>query len=106
MAKKIQVQRLQNFCRVFEIPQQLPEECCFSGGHLTAWLMIDWFNPVGNDAPWDNETRCCEIDWGELSDRLQVFVGKKSYIKPGRRYLVLTDFGQSLVVVRDKIKEG
>ena len=35
-----------NFCRVFELPAEYPEDFCFGGGHPVSIQMVDWFNPV------------------------------------------------------------
>ena len=38
-----------NFCRVFMLPEEYPEDFCFNGGHPVNFQMVDWFNPVAHD---------------------------------------------------------
>ena len=51
-----------NFCRVFELPNEYPKGFCFGGGHQVLFLIVDWFNPVnpmdmpafgGTIKPWE-----------------------------------------------------
>jgi hypothetical protein len=95
-----------NFCRVFEIPDEYPSGFCFGGGKPVNFQMVDWFNPVpGLGQPtlskvrWlgevgDFEVKTVTIE--ELEQTLVPFLEKKQYIKPGQEYLVLFDFGASL----------
>ncbi len=95
-----------NFCRVFEIPETYPEEYLFGGGKPVEFLMVDWFNPVpGIGQPavskevWRKEVGEIEVkeislDW--FQESLVPWLLTKSYIKPGRDYLILCDFGAAL----------
>lgn len=77
-----------NFCRVFELPQAYPNEYCFGGGIPVTMRMVDWFSPVADcmqDKDWDTE----------IVPELIEFLVPKNYTKPGRNYLVLTDWGAS-----------
>ena len=95
-----------NFCRVFELPEDYPEDYCFGGGHPVVFQMIDWFNPIpgiGQSAVtkevWREkvgkiETK--EISHDELRESLLPWLLEKQYVKQGRNYLVLCDFGAAL----------
>ena len=96
-----------NFCRVFMLPKSFSSAFCSSGGIPTNFQMVDWFYPV-QDLPqptiskevWRKkvgEIEIKQIDLDELSTILVPFLLKKIYIKQGREYLVLFDFGASLV---------
>ena len=101
-----QVDGWNNFCRVFEIPERYPNEYCFGGGIPVNFEMVDWFNPIsGISQPavtkevWckevgDIEVKQISID--ELYKTLVPWLRKKQYIKPGRKYFVLCDFGAAL----------
>jgi hypothetical protein len=82
-----------NFCRVFELPEQYPPGFCFGGGTQVQMLMVDWF------IPWPHNPKGQEPleTWVEVVDYLLPWLAKKSYVKPGRRYILVTDFGESLM---------
>lgn len=100
---KYKVDGWNNFCRVFELPAQFSSEFCFGGGIPTTFQMIDWFNPVpdlGQPAVskevWkkkvgDIETK--EIGHDELGSFLIPWLKMKHYIKQGKDYIVICDFG-------------
>jgi hypothetical protein len=82
-----------NFGRVFELPDHYPEGFCFGGGKPVQMLMVDWFNPWPN-SPFDER----EFNtWAEVVTELRPWLAKKIYVKPGKRYILITDFGESLV---------
>ena len=85
-----EVNESNNFCRVFELPNSYPSDYCFGGGHPVQMLMVDWFNPVRlhEGKTWDVK---------EIAG-IKDFVSKKSYIKSGRKYLILTDFNEAIVL--------
>lgn len=95
-----------NFCRVFELPLEYPEGYCFGGGRPTIFRMVDWFNPVpretfGGGLPdFDWQGGQCELT-PEKNDALRTmlrdFLVAKTYVKPGRQYLVLTDYGDTML---------
>lgn len=95
-----------NFCRVFEIPESYPEGYLFGGGKPVNFLMIDWFNPVpGIGQPavtkeiWRKEVgeiKTKEISINELQESLIPWLLEKQYVKNGRDYLILCDFGAAL----------
>jgi hypothetical protein len=100
---KYKVDGWNNFCRVFELPKSYPSGFCFDGGKPVNILMVDWFNPVC-DIPqpavskevWKDkvgEIKVTEIDLDELENTLIPFLKNKQYVKSGRTYLVLYDFG-------------
>lgn len=78
-----------NFCRVFELPDSYPEGYCFGGGKPVTMLMVDWFNPWPDNP--ELET------WEDVAKLLLPFLQKKTYVKPNKRYILITDFGASLV---------
>ena len=95
-----------NFCRVFEIPESYPEGYLFGGGKPVSFIMIDWFNPVpGIGQPavtkevWRKEVgeiETKEISINELQESLIPWLLEKQYVKNGRDYLILCDFGAAL----------
>jgi len=92
-----------NFCRVFELPEKFSSEFCFGSGIPTTFMMVDWFNPVP-DIPqpaiskeeWEAKGLSSTetlVDYESIRFPLEEFLKRKRYVKPGRRYLVLTEFG-------------
>ena len=81
-----------NFCRVFEMPEAYPKGYCFGGGKTVQMIMVDWFQPWPPD---DFEVKC--DTWPEVVEILRPWVMKKNYVKPGRRYVLVTEFGEALV---------
>lgn len=80
-----------NFCRVFELPESYPEAYCFGRGTPVPFVMVDWFNPVPDsmqDKDWETEVKPSLVN----------FIVPKVYTKPGRNYLVLTDWGASFTL--------
>lgn len=98
-----------NFCRVFELPKEYPTGFCFNGGYPGEMLMVDWFNPVGEvpqaavtkevwqEKVGDPAEQDLEVDIDELGEKLLPFMKAKQYIQPGRTYLIIFDFGGSLI---------
>lgn len=83
-----------NFCRVFQLPPSFPSEFCFGGGHAVAFIMVDWFAPMGL-----RDVRCGKtysVTHEELLATVVPFVKSKSYIKPEASYVILCDFGAAL----------
>lgn len=89
-----------NFCRVFELPAIYPEEFCFNGGHVVEFIMVDWFNPVNPIDLWNGG----EVEWEQIRPEIECFLKEKNYLKSGRRYLVITDFGESFVFEKGEQK--
>ncbi len=83
--------RCDNFCRVFQLPDKFPTNYCFGGGIPVGFLMVDWFNPWPED--WDNQPN----DWSEVKPGLIEFLQQKNYVKSGREYILITEFGESLM---------
>ena len=94
----------QNFCRVFEIPEQYHEGFCFGVGRPTQFKMVDWFQPF----PTLSSPMFSELPeyWEQWAPRLREFVESKRYIRPGRKYLVLTDFDEAIAFTAAARKEG
>jgi hypothetical protein len=93
-AKARHVSQATNFCRVFELPapEEFPEDYCFGGGIPVEIKMVDWFNPCDFRDSGGLET------WEQAKRLLPKFIQQKTYFKPGRRYLVLTDFNETLLI--------
>jgi hypothetical protein len=104
---KYEIDGWNNFCRVFELPKEYPTGFCFGGGYPVEFKMVDWFNPVyGLPQPgvtkevWIKEvgeikTKIMTTD--DLHSSIVPFLLQKQYVESGRRYLVLCDFGASIV---------
>lgn len=82
-----------NFGRVFELPEHYPEGFCFHGGKPVLMRMVDWFNPWPDESVVENPPET----WQEVVDTLKPFLMQKIYVKPWRRYILITDFGESLI---------
>ena len=81
-----------NFCRVFELPVTFPKDFCFKGGIPVTMDMVDWFNP------WPNENfKLLNTTWPEVAERLRPWLNEKCYVKPGRTYVLITDFGEVML---------
>lgn len=90
-----------NFGRVFELPEEYPEGFCFDGGQPVQMLMVDFLNP------WPMGSLLIKTDkvpetWEEVVPTLRPFLEQKSYLKPGRQYILITDFGESLMFSKDQ----
>ena len=100
-----------NFCRVFELPAKFPSGFCFGGGIPATFLMVDWFNPVADIASpavskevWKEkvgEIESKETTLRELSETLVPWLQQKLYIKPGKKYLVVCDFGACFIFEKE-----
>ncbi len=84
-----------NFCRVFELPVHYPEGFCFDGGKPVAMNMVDWFNPWPESIMFPKDK--IPKNWQECSELLQGFLKDKRYVKTGRQYLLITEFGESML---------
>lgn len=82
-----------NFCRVFELPDNYPTGFCFSGGKPVLMLMVDWFNP------WSPSMKA--ETWEEVTEILRPFLLSKDYVKPHKKYVLITDFGTSMVFSKE-----
>lgn len=100
---KYKIDGWNNFCRVFEIPEFYPKGYLFGGGKPVVFQMVDWFNPVPSigrsgitKKEWREkvgEIKTKEITLDELYETLVPLLLYKQYIKQGREYLVICDFG-------------
>lgn len=104
---KVVVDGWNNFCMVFELPEDYPSEFCFGGGHPVTFQLVDWFNPVQDVSMagvskevWEAEVgpiEPLEVDTDELGESLVDFIQGKQYVKPGREYLVKCNFGAAFL---------
>jgi hypothetical protein len=94
-----------NFCRVFELPEQFSNQFCFGGGIPTNFQMVDWFSPIPdtNRAAVSKEVwreKVGEIPTKEISyedlDSVVEFLHQKQYLKSGRTYLIIFNFGAAI----------
>lgn len=100
-----------NFCRIFELPEKFSEQFCFGGGIPTNFTMVDWFCPV-SDIPqpacskevWKEkvgEIKTVEKTTEELREDLLDFLTRKIYIKDGRKYLFISNFGATFLFSKE-----
>ena len=86
----MEITDMNNFCRVFELPKSYPKGFCFDGGKPCVFTMVCWFNPMPTEDP-------NSVTWAEQLPRLKEFVRDHVYVKPGRKYILITDFGEAFV---------
>jgi hypothetical protein len=86
------INEMNNFCRVFELPDEFPTGFCFGGGYPVTFKMIDWFNPISPTELNEN------IKWEDYISGIKEFMLEKKYIKVGKKYLLITDFGEVLFI--------
>lgn len=96
-----------NFCRVFELPLEYPPGFCFAGGIPVVFTMVDWFNPWPAHYPLSSfmEEENYPNSWEECKEGLKSFLLKKQYLRPGRQYLLVTDFGETIMYSLEDLKE-
>ena len=97
-----------NFCRIFELPEKFSSEYCFSSGVATNFQMVDWFNPItGLPNPavskevWIKEVgeiQVTEVTVEQLKNDLSNFILGKGYVKKGRKYLFVANFGATFLM--------
>lgn len=81
-----------NFCRVFELPETYPSGFCFGGGHPVQMQMVDWFYPIPpKHFGYSFKT------WDEVVKELKPQMKHKVYAKKGRQYILITNFGESMM---------
>lgn len=91
--KSIKPDGSNNFCRVFEMPKIFPGEFCFGGGHEVVFKMVDWFQPIPAKDIWCNKIK----PWKKYRSLLYNFLKEKPYIRHGYKYLVITNFDESVI---------
>ena len=84
-----------NFCRVFEIPNEYPEGYCFGGGTPVIFNMVDWFNPIPSPMMLPDDVKVST--WQECEAALKEALSHKAYLRPGFRYVLITDFNEAFV---------
>ena len=87
----------ENFLRVFEMPSTYPEGFCFVGGKPCELIMVDWFN-AWNPDEFKPDKFTVKRWQEEMKPQIIDFVKRKNYIKPGRKYLVVTNFDESFIL--------
>ena len=82
----------QNFCRVFQLPEQFPSDYCFGGGIPVTFVMVDWFNPMPQDLFYGDKQVTLQQWEEEHKQPLIEFISKKEYIQKDKTYIVFTSF--------------
>ena len=81
-----------NFCRVFELPKRY-NAGFVHGGRDTTFREVDWFNPIPPRLA--GTEPMTEL---EIADMLVEHVKIKRYIREGYTYLIVTDYGASILI--------
>lgn len=84
----------ENFCRVFEVPETFPSS--FGRAPVT-FQQVDWFHPLPRESMREEYPELEALTWEIFRAALMEFVQEKVYVRPGRRYLILTEFGEAFV---------
>ena len=102
-----------NFCRVFQVPNEYPEGYLHNGGKNVNFLMVDWFNPLGLEGQpavtkdvWLKEVGDYEtvlISHKDLQEKLIDFLKNKVYVNDNCKYLFMADFGASFMFDKNGI---
>lgn len=102
-----EVDKWNNFCRVFELPDAYPKGFCFHGGLPVNFKMVDFFEPVPDvgragvsKEVWEEEVgpiTTVKVDINDLEKSLIPFLLKKNYVKQLRQYLIIYSFGASSI---------
>ncbi|HUU89141.1 MAG TPA: hypothetical protein VMX17_15510 [Candidatus Glassbacteria bacterium] len=98
------IQEKLNFCRVFELPDNYPSGYrfgdgnhpsgyCFGGGVSTNFKMVGLFNPIPSEDFYEKKVK----RWEDYIPMIREFLLKKKYVKPNRKYIVITDFDESFI---------
>ena len=80
-----------NFCRIFMLPREFSSEYCFGGGIPTNFQMVNWLNPL----PMIGEPLPRTVTYDDLN-RVTAWMQKQEFLKPGRTFLVLFEFGAAI----------
>lgn len=88
----MEINEMNNFCRVFELPDEFPTGFCFGGGYPVTFKMIDWFNPIPSEKLDKN------VKWEDYISGIKEFMLEKQYIKHGKKYILITDFGEAIFI--------
>lgn len=102
--RDIRITQANNFCRVFQLPDKFPRGYCFDGGLPVTFTMVDWFNPVLPDPLYYNPEGLSVEEWRQVyAHHLLEFVAHKRYVQEGKQYIIVTDFGETMMVTsKDK----
>lgn len=92
------VKYMENFCRVFEIPAELSEETCFRGPVLTTFYMVDWFQPITQDAWAHGSELPVNVNLAAMEHMITAHIEAKKYYRKDRAYLVLCDFAYAFMI--------
>lgn len=109
---KYKVDGWNNFCRVFEMPPEFPNDFCFGGGQPVMFQQVDWFNPISglpqpavDKETWKEnvgEIQVEEFTEQQLREKVLPFIQEKKYVHEGRRYMVIFSFGAVIAFVGGK----
>lgn len=90
----IKITTATNFVRVFRLPDDYPSDFCFGGGHPVTMQLVDWFNPSDQN----KEYEFGDDEHKKHIEMLRDFIKGKMYFDPKHTYLLLTDYGDAIVV--------
>jgi hypothetical protein len=93
----IKITKATNFVRVFRLPDEYPSGYCFDGERPVKMQMVDWFNPSMAGREYDFGGAEHQKHIAELRN----FIRGKGYFDPSHTYLLLTDYGDAIVVNPD-----
>ena len=108
MAKKYKITEATNFLRVFCLPDKLPSDYCFGGGHPSIFTVIDWFNAIPPQSLWEKDEIVYEEDgreYQELRRELCDFIKGKKYYNTLKTFMILTDYGD-IFLVNPELRTG
>ena len=97
MSTSVKVNYDNNFCRVFLLPDKMPDDYCFGTKHGVIFEMVDWFNPIS----WDDIRDSKIASWDVYKIQIEKFLKDKWYMVPRRKYLIITDFNESFVFEKE-----
>ena len=94
---KFTVNKDNNFIRIFRLPQSMPSDFCFGGGHKVEFQLVDWFNPVCDpEEPLPAMLEGHNLE--ELRGAIKAFIKPKIYFNPAFTFLAITDYGDSFLI--------
>lgn len=90
----------QNFCRVFEVPEEFPRG--FAAGQSVVFRQMDWFDPLPDERMRHEHPDLQLLTWEHCRAALTEYLREKDYVRPGGRYLVITEFDEAFVFRAEK----
>jgi len=78
-----------NFVRIFRLPETLPSDYCFNGGHAVTFLLVDWFSLDPGLLIKTEEGR---------RNTIREFIKWKAYYNPNSKFLAITDYEEAFLI--------